>query len=132
MDNRSTPRNQLLEYLDVIEGKTGKHLGYLGDISTTGLMFISQQQWMTGETLQVQIPLEAPLLEQLHAQEASTELRHAIDGTVEVRWSKPNLNPEFQCFGCVFSQLDPAQFGLIEEVAKYLGVDGRVTLSRAR
>lgn len=134
MDNRSTHRSQLLIYLDVLNREDGKHLGYLGDISTSGFMFISQGHWRVGDHISVRIPLEeeqALVLNQLNP-EASFSGQD-IDGEVEVRWTRPNINnPKFHCFGCVFAQWDESQAPLIAAVAKQLGVDERVLLSRVQ
>jgi len=133
MNNRNTRRTQLLEYLDVLDRDSGEHIGYLGDISTSGLMFLSRQQWTVGDRLRTRITLEDEQAALLHKAGAVSRFSgQLIDCEVEVRWMKPNINAHFQCIGCVFIQVDPAQLPLIEEVGRHLGVDERVTLSRVR
>jgi hypothetical protein len=133
MDNRNTPRTQLLEYLDVLDRDGGEHIGYLGDISSGGLMFLSRRSWAVGDRLRLRITLEDEQAALLHDEGAESRFSgQNIDCEVEARWIKPNINPQFQCIGCVFTAVDPAQLPLIQEVGRHLGVDQRVTLSRVR
>jgi len=133
MNNRNTPRIQLLEYLDVLDRDGGGHIGYLGDISGGGLMFLSRRCWTVGDLIRLRITLEDEQAALLHDEGVASRFSgQNIDCQVAVRWMKPNINPQFQCIGCVFVEVDPAQMPLIQEVGRHLGVDQRVTLSRVQ
>ncbi|ALG67606.1 PilZ domain-containing protein [Beggiatoa leptomitoformis] len=109
---RSTRKN-LLFYLDVLEKDSEELLGHLGDISDSGIMLITSYTMPLGESRDIIIKL--PDIEEFTKQ--------TIEAEVEIRWSRPDANPEFNCVGCLFLNLAPENKPLIKKVQEVLGFD---------
>ncbi|MCX4028456.1 PilZ domain-containing protein [Endozoicomonas sp. SM1973] len=56
-EKRLIPRHHLTEYLTVYNGYTDRAMGFIGNISTQGLMLISELPIMTGAEYQLLIKL---------------------------------------------------------------------------
>ncbi|EIJ43619.1 PilZ domain-containing protein [Beggiatoa alba B18LD] len=109
---RSTRKN-LLFYLDVYEKDSEELLGHLGDISDTGIMLITSYTMPLGETREIIIKLP----------EDEEFSDRTIEADVEIRWSRPDVNPEFNCVGCLFTHIAPKYKPLIKKVQEVLGFD---------
>ena len=120
MQDRQTERLALVMYLDVTDAETGSLLGHLGDISPEGMMYLSQSPAPLGKTRQVRI--ELPDMDGISAQ--------TLTVTVETRWNKPNINPEWHCNGCRFVDLDSSLLPLIEKVAHKLSFGKNIEVNR--
>ena len=85
-------RRKLLVPFDVATAEGGQRLGYLADLSATGLMFVTEHVFAEGEqlTLCIEVPEEQQSLDHLVTE-------------VEVIWTRPNINPELACVGCRFT-----------------------------
>lgn len=114
MEHRHGRRKNLFLYLDIIDRHNGHLLGHVGDLSEDGLLIISEHKLAVGTQLDVQIKLPDG--------EGFSKTR--LDLSVEVRWAKPDLNPDLQCIGCQFTKLDENDLPLIEQVAQLLSFDG--------
>lgn len=112
MDNDSHPtRKHLLFYLDILDLHTGQLLGHLGDISLDGLMMITDHPMRLNQVRDVLIKL--PDGEGLTAS--------SIEAEVEVRWTRPDMNPNLHRIGCRFLKISSQNRELIEQVEKLLG-----------
>jgi len=111
--NKRPPRRHLLFYLEIYDPKTHELIGHLGDISTEGIMIIVEKPVVFSKTKVISIKL--PDLEEFN--------QRFIEAEVEIRWMKPDTNPNLHCIGCRFVDLDPDDLPVIELVQEVLGFD---------
>lgn len=123
MEHRKENRTPLLVYLDIIECQTQQSLGYLGDVSTNGMMLISPKPLDVGQVLDIRI--ELPDTNSLNFEHAG-----GINLQVELVWKKPNLNPELSCLGCHFTQITETDRELLQQVGQTLGFHQEVEVHR--
>lgn len=120
MYHRQCNRKHLVLYLDVLALPSHQLLGHLGDLSVTGMMFISQQIFELGQTLDIAIRL--PQSDEFN--------KLCIKAKIQVRWIQPNLNPRLTCVGCEFLELDVADLPLIQKIGDFIGFDASVDVHR--
>ncbi|MCK5720326.1 MAG: PilZ domain-containing protein [Thiomargarita sp.] len=106
-----TPRQQLLFYLDIIDLKTNELIGHLGDISADGLMILTENLIPSSKIKHISIHL--PDFEEFS--------QKSIEAFVEIRWTKPDINPDLHCIGCRFINIDPDLLPIIKQVEEVLG-----------
>jgi len=105
MERRKLERRQLIYYLRVFDRDTGELLGHLVDITTEGVMLISEA------------PLEADKVFHL-----KMRLPEQMAGSREVgfdavsRWSKQDVNPDFYDTGFQFMDISPENKEIIEDL----------------
>ncbi len=93
-NKRKVARRHLIYYLRVFNKETGELLGNLVDISTRGIMMVSDNPIQVGETYHLRMVLP-----------------ETVDGTREIefeaqsRWCKNDTNPDF--FDTGFELIDP-------------------------
>jgi c-di-GMP-binding flagellar brake protein YcgR len=97
-EKRQHKRVNLIYYLEILDEKTDKLLGYLVDISNGGLMMISEEQMQAGMELQLKMCL--PEVEYGNK---------AITFKANSRWSKLDVNPAFYASGHEFSEIGPVE-----------------------
>jgi c-di-GMP-binding flagellar brake protein YcgR len=105
------PRKPLLFYLDIIEQHTHMRLGHLGDISKNGIMIITEKHvpFNSIKNISIQLP------------DFKEFAKKFIEVQVEIRWMKPDDNPNLYCIGCRFVNINPDDLPLIEQVQEALG-----------
>jgi len=95
INQRKVARRHLIYYLRVYDAKTGELLGNLVDISTRGIMLVSDNA----------LPLDKEVLLRM-------VLPDTVEGSREVefmavsRWCKNDINPDF--FDTGFELMDPS------------------------
>ncbi|OQW95546.1 MAG: hypothetical protein BWK79_02110 [Beggiatoa sp. IS2] len=114
MKTRHPERKHLCLYLAIIDQHTGGLLGHLGDISKNGIMIIGDKPLLPKQIRDVSIKL--PDFEEFS--------KRTIDIKVEVRWTKPDTNPDLFCSGCRFLEIIKEDLLLIEQAEEVLGFDG--------
>jgi hypothetical protein len=107
-------------YLDVLALPDHELLGHLGDISETGMMFITQQHFKIGTQLNVAIRLP----------NNSDFNKPSIEASIIVRWTQPNLNPRLTCVGCQFEHLNADNLPLIQKIGDFIGFDASIDVHR--
>ena len=106
--NRRIERHQLPCCLQVFNRFTDKPIGYLGNISSEGLMLVSQLPMMIN--VDFELCLKIPGLE---------GDVHAIDFTARCLWSREDINPQHYDSGFMLLQA-PAEYGqLILALSQY-------------
>jgi len=103
-DRRLPGRRANRHQTKVFEVASEKILGRLVNISTGGMMVISERHFEIGELLDVRIILPRPIHGVLEM-----ELR------AEARWCTPDENPQFKAVGFLFHGLTTEDKLLIEE-----------------
>lgn len=95
-ERRSILRRHLIYYLRVWEQESGELLGHVVDMTTDGLMLISEKAIPTGKVLAMEIRWQAPEGEPIN-----------MRFRAESRWSNNDANPEFYDTG--FKLLDGSE-----------------------
>lgn len=112
-------RNYLFQYLDVRDQHTNEQIGYLGDVSDDGLMFVTHTPPAVNETLDIYINYKK--------ENAETE---KIKVKIQVRWVKPNVNPEMHCVGCLVLDLNRKAGILLKNMAESISFDPELEIKR--
>lgn len=120
MENRSETRHYLHRYPHALEKGSGELIGYLGDISQNGMMLICYQPITPGQHLDLEIKLPR------HKKFSKTHL----PATLEVRWTRPYLQPDMYCVGCFLLEMSEEDFEVIQEAALSLGFEPGFKVNR--
>ncbi len=95
-ERRAILRRHLIYYLRVWDQDSGKLLGHVVDLTTDGLMLISEQPIAVGEVMDLEIRWQTPEGEPL-----------TIRFKAQSRWSSNDANPDF--FDTGFKLLDGSE-----------------------
>jgi hypothetical protein len=93
-NKRSVPRRHLIYYLRVFDTETNSLLGNLVDISTRGIMVVSDKKIESGKRYRLKMVLPDSL-------EGSKD----VEFDAESRWCQNDTNPDFYDTG--FELIDP-------------------------
>jgi len=105
-ERRKLDRKYLIVYSRVFERNLGKMLGYLGDLSLSGAMIISEQ----AQTVNSVLPLRFDLPDM---QLFSTG---QLDISARVAHCEPDINPAFYNIGFQFLEVSAEQKVVIEKM----------------
>ena len=105
-ERRKLDRKYLIVYSRVFERNLGRMLGYLGDLSQSGAMIISEQ----AQTINSVLPLRFDLPD-LNLFKASQ-----LDISARVAHCEPDINPAFYNIGFEFLEVSPEQGEIIEKM----------------
>jgi len=105
-ERRKLDRKYLIVYSRVFERNLGRMLGYLGDLSQSGAMIISEQ----AQTVNSVLPLRFDLPD-LNLFKASQ-----LDISARVAHCEPDINPAFYNIGFEFLEVTPEQKEIIEKM----------------
>ena len=103
MFDRKFKRRHLIYYLRVYDRKTGVLIGHLADITTDGIMLVSEVPIKTEEDFDFKMTLPAEI-------EGSRDI--AFDASSI--WCKKDVNPDFYATGFKISDIDNRDIELIE------------------
>lgn len=105
-ERRKQERKNLVAYTQVFDLYGGNLLGYLGDLTVSGAMIISEKPLTpdTGMTLSIELP-ELP---GIHAIRMSLPAR--------VAWCQQDLSPQYFNIGFEFKGVAPEQLKLIASI----------------
>lgn len=92
IDKRSSARRDTVLYLRISDRTTRGEVGRLTDMSTTGLLVVSESPLTMDEPIEICIDLPPRL---------SSE-RDTLCGVLTPKWSKPDRNPRLSLSGCLF------------------------------
>jgi hypothetical protein len=109
-EHRHQHRAPLILYLDVFDNDNGRLMGYLGDISRDGLMFISRER----------VPLQQQFNLRIEVPELEGEPEQMLYLSAETRWYKPNINPEWECIGCHIVSITSDHMRLLDKIVAHL------------
>jgi len=96
MVERNQKRWNLVQYLRLVKAENNNLLGHLVDLTTEGMMIISENPIPLGQTynLRMQIPTE-------------NNLTRMVALTVQSLWTKKDVNPDFHDTG--FKLINPSK-----------------------
>lgn len=109
-EKRRFDRKQLYFYLKVVHDKTGAPAGYLGDISTEGIMLFSRESAALKTVFRFRINL---------SEEFGMEEDLVFDA--ESLWCEKDANPEFFIIGFRFMAMDQARLDIVTYLIKKYG-----------
>ncbi len=114
-------RNYLAQYLYILDADTLHIIGYLGDISEHGLMFISQ------ELIPLDIVREI-IIQNNISNEGEQPL--SVKATIKTVWRRPNINPELYCTGCSLVEIDADGRKQLDNLVSEVMFDSDVEIHR--
>lgn len=107
-ERRKEERKNLVAYTQVYDLYGGNLLGYLGDLTISGAMIISEKA-MKPDT-EITLAIELPELPGIKAIRMSLLTR--------VAWCEQDLSPQYFNIGFEFKEITQDQKGLIEAIIK--------------
>lgn len=105
-ERRKLERKYLIVYSRVFERNLGRMLGYLGDLSLSGAMIISEQ----AQTVNSVMPLRFDL------PDLNLFSANQLDISARVAHCEPDINPAFYNIGFEFLEVAPEQKEIIEKM----------------
>ena len=111
-DNRKMVRREIMFYSRVFDRKTGKHLGLLGNLTTDGLMIISEEP----VEVETQFELRIELPEDIYP-------KNDINLSGESLWCDSDIDPKFFNVGFQILAICQQDLELIDIVVKEFEVD---------
>jgi len=114
LDRRGQQRRHLVFYLDVFDAETGAILGQLGDITTGGMLLISDSPLAIKEegelrSLKVMLP------------KAGGFTGGELIVRVKTCWTSPDFNPDLYCTGFQYVDPDDELFLIVNRLIGLLG-----------
>lgn len=105
-ERRKLDRKYLIVYSRVFERNLGRMLGYLGDLSLSGAMIISEHPQIVNSVLPLRFDL--PDLQLFKAGQLDVDAR--------VAHCEPDINPAFYNIGFEFLDVSPEKKAIIEKM----------------
>jgi hypothetical protein len=112
-NQRSSERRPNRRLTKVFDLETGICMGRLANISTGGMMLITNKPYENGDRFQVSIQLGGVAI-----------IKTELEAEVEVRWCKRDANPRFWAVGFKFQDLAFEDLMIIEQEFQGIGVVG--------
>jgi hypothetical protein len=109
-DKRNLKRRHLIYYLHIQERASGNLIGYLVDISTEGIMIMSEHPIEVGTVLELKIMLESEM-----------SAKQYLYFDVKTLRSEKSINGSTYDVGCKLLNLSPEDFREIEMIIDELG-----------
>jgi hypothetical protein len=110
-ERRKLKRRHMMFYSRVFDRKTGKHLGYLGNLTPAGIMIISDEPL----DLNRDIDLRIDLPEDIYKKPVLNFKGRSI-------WSQPDVDPRFSNTGFILLEIHPDDLDIIEQIVVDYGV----------
>ncbi len=107
-ERRREKRRHILYYLKLFDIKTGRMLGQLADITTSGLNMVSQVPVDAGRRFQLRMMLPEEI-------SGCT----AIFFEAECLWCRPDVNPTLHSIGFEFINVSPETINIIKNLINY-------------
>ena len=104
-NKRQVKRAHLIYYLRIFDSVTHREIGHLVDLSSQGMMIISEEPIPVGKELSCTMELPVPI-----------DGCHEIAFTANCRWCKKDYNPAYYLSGCRFEDIRSEEV----ETIKYL------------
>ncbi len=111
-EQRRFDRKQLFYYLKVYHQNANELVGYLGDISTEGLMIFTKQAILQDSDFKFIINLDEEL-----------EMNEKLMIEARSVWQEKDANPEYFIIGFKFIDIDQENLDLVKYLIKKYGFD---------
>ncbi|MEE8360861.1 MAG: hypothetical protein V3R71_01840 [Gemmatimonadales bacterium] len=110
--HRSLKRRHLIYYLRVFDRSSGKLVGHLVDVTTRGMMLISEAPLPTEAEFELRMDLPADLFKS-----------EAWEVSVRSIWSRPDVNPAFWDTGLQFLGFTRHDELVVSDLVTYYGLN---------
>ena len=110
MDKRRFDRKLLFHYLKIMDHASGDLAGYLGDISSQGLMLFSRSKFKNGRPAVFRVDLKK-----------ETGQDEILVFKAKCVWCHPDANPEYQVAGFRFVDIDRSTADIIDYLIQKYG-----------
>ena len=110
LKERRLSRKHLIFYLRVFDRKTDEVIGHLVDITTKGVMLISEKPLKANTIFQLRMTLP---VETMGSKQLSFDAKSA--------WVKKDINPDFYITGFEIQSIKPNDINVIEQLIKEFG-----------
>lgn len=107
-DRRKEERKTLVAYTQVFDLYGGNLLGYLGDLTVSGAMIISEKAMKPGT--EITLAIELPEMPEVKAIRMSMLTR--------VAWCEQDLSPQYFNIGFEFKEITPDQKTMVDAIIK--------------
>jgi hypothetical protein len=107
---RTLPRRHLIYYLRVFDRDSGELLGHVADITTEGLMLVSERPVEVHKTYRLRMNLPGNLFG-----------REALEFEAQALWSNNDINPAFFDSGFRLKEMDHEAERCIEDLIQAYG-----------
>ena len=97
-DKRQLKRAHLIYYLRIFDTDTGINIGHLVDITTQGIMIISEEPLPSGKDFSFRMQLPATITG-----------REEINFKAHCLWCKKDFNPDFYVSGFQIKKISPLE-----------------------
>lgn len=111
-NKRNEKRRHLIYYLQAIDAETGQELGRVGDISTNGLLLLTEANLPMGEFFNVII--------KIHGMKEEGSVSQ-IQVRLKTLWSKKDYNPSISCIGTQFVEPTEEDIEAISNIIDSIG-----------
>jgi len=109
-DNRQLKRVHLIYYLRIFDNNTGSNIGHLVDITTQGIMMISEEPVPIGKDFSFRMQLPATITG-----------REEIQFSARCLWCKKDFNPDFYVSGYQIQEITPQKVKTITALINSYG-----------
>ena len=109
-EQRKMKRRHLIYYLEAVDRDTDQPLGFLVDITTKGIMLMSETPIETQKMFHLKILLKTDLSEKKY-----------LNFDAKSKWCKKSINSEIYDTGFELINIDISEFKEIEEIIDSLG-----------
>lgn len=109
---RRLKRHHLIFYLKVIDTSSGEVLGFLGDITTEGMMVMSKQPIESEREFDIEIRNQSGLSNARVVQCRARSL-----------WNKSDVNPDYYATGFKLEDVSPESEVAIRALVREIGFD---------
>ena len=97
-NKRQLKRIHLIYYLRIFDNNSGKNIGHLVDITTQGIMMISEKPIQAGQDFSMRMQLPAVITG-----------REEIEFPAHCLWCKKDINPDFYVSGFKINTITPQE-----------------------
>lgn len=109
-EKRRLKRVHLIYYLRIFDSNTGVIVGHLVDITTQGIMLISEEPVPMGKDYSFRMHLPATIIG-----------REKIEFSAHCLWCKKDINPDFFVSGYQIKAISPEEAQIIKELINSYG-----------
>lgn len=99
VDKRRQKRRHLIYYLEIFERKIGRALGHLADLTSEGLLLLTEEDGGLAPGQALDLDIRLPEVPGLQSEKLYVK--------AVVRWTGLDKNPALHCAGCQFAPLGP-------------------------
>jgi hypothetical protein len=106
-ERRKLKRNEIMFYSSVYDLKTGKHLGYLGNMTIDGIMIIGEEP--VDDNVVVNLRIDVP---------ENTYIKSVLKFEAISLWCEPDIDPKYHNTGFKITKIIPEDLAIIKKIVQ--------------